>query len=116
MIEHDDWSRGEPRILAQRCNAGHAWYLPRLRCPKCGGEATSFEPGKIGTIVALTKLHRRTDSAPEVVQIALVDLDDGVRLMTRASGPVTVGSRITMSVAAIGPNQTLLPNCEVLSA
>lgn len=116
MIKHDDWSRGEPRILAQRCGAGHAWYLPRPRCPKCGGEAMFFEPGKTGTIVALTKLHRRTDSAPEVVQIALVDLDDGVRLMTRASGPVTVGSRVAMSVSEIGPNQTLLPTCEVLSA
>ena len=116
MIEHEDWSRGEPRILAQICGAGHAWYLPRLRCPKCGGDATSFEPGKTGTVLALTRLHRRTDGTPEVVQIALVDLDDGVRLMTRASGSVAVGSRVAVSVAEIGSNQTLLPNSEVLSA
>jgi len=116
MIHHEDWSRGEPRILAQRCPAGHVWYLPRLRCPKCGGEPTSFEPGEAGTVFALTSLHRRTDGTAEVLRIALVDLDDGVRLMTRASDSVEVGSRVAVSVGAIGPHERLLPKCEVLSA
>lgn len=116
MIGHDDWSLGEPRILAQRCDAGHTWYLPRLRCPRCGRQTESFEPGDTGTIAAVTRLHRRTDGATEAVQIVLVDLDDGVRLMARASDDACIGSRVRVSTAEFGPTQTLLPNCEVLPA
>lgn len=111
-----DWSQGTPRILAQRCTDGHTWYLPRPRCPRCGGSVTSFEPAGTGTVRALTTLHRRSDGDPEVVRIALVDLDDGVRLMTRASDSVTIDSRVSVSVKATGSRQVLLPSCEVLSA
>lgn len=116
MIQHEDWSRGEPRILAQKCPAGHTWYLPRMRCPKCGGDPTSFEPRETGTVLALTSLHRRTVDTTDALRIALVDLDDGIRLMTRASESVEIGSRVAVSVEKIGPNQDLLPNCEVLSS
>lgn len=116
MTQHSDWSRGTPRILAQKCPRGHAWYLSRPRCPRCGAEATSFEPGNEGTVFALTTLHRRSDGAHEVVRIALVDLDEGIRLMTRASKAVEIGCRVVVTAEAIGADQELLPNSEVLSA
>lgn len=116
MTQHPDWSQGEPRILAQKCTVGHVWYLPRPRCPRCGAEVISFEPGNEGTVFALTTLHRRSDGTPEAVRIALVDLDEGVRLMTRASKAVEIGSRVVVTVEAIGPDQELLPISEVRSA
>ena len=116
MTQHPDWSQGEPRILAQKCTAGHKWYLPRPRCPRCGAAVTSFEPGNEGTVFALTTLHRHSDGTSEPVRIALVDLDEGIRLMTRASKAVEIGSRVVVSAEAIGPDQEVLPNSEVLSA
>lgn len=115
MIDHPDWSRGESRILAQRCPEGHVWYLPRTRCPRCSSaDVESFEPGGRGTVFALTSLHRRSDGASEVVRIALVDLDDGIRLMTRASPAARIGSRVVVTAEAIGPDHRMLPTSEVL--
>lgn len=108
-----DWTAGEAVLLAQRCPAGHRWYLPRARCPICAEGVESFEPTGAGTVFAGTSLHRRTSGRDtEAVGIALVDLDDGVRLMTRCRPGTPIGARVQVSIVFDEGSQRLLPSAE----
>lgn len=110
-----DWTTGEPRLIAHRCDQDHRWYLPRARCPECGRAATPFEPRGSGTVFAQTSLHRRVASADgstkEAVGIALVDLDDGIRVMARCRPGTPIGSRVHVTVGFDEGSQRLLPQC-----
>ena len=127
MTTSGDWTTGEPRLLAQRCTEGHSWYLPRRRCPECAAEVSSFEPIGTGTVFAQTSLHRRV-AAPtggedstsgtgstEAIGIALVDLDEGVRMMARCQPQTPIGSRVMVSIAFDDASQGLVPQCEVVN-
>jgi uncharacterized OB-fold protein len=118
MSGHEDWSSGNARLLAQKCLANHLWYLPRARCPFCGGEVTTFEPSGLGTIFSQTSLHRLPvgSDQKEAIGIALVDLDDGVRMMARCVPGTPIGTRVVVSIATDPSTSQLLPLCEVLSA
>lgn len=75
------------RLKIQRCTAcSHAIFYPRLVCPACMAE----EPEWIdvlgqATIHALTTVHRTGAAFREDVPfaVALVDLAEGPRMMTR---------------------------------
>ncbi|SDY86848.1 Zn-ribbon domain-containing OB-fold protein [Herbiconiux ginsengi] len=114
-----DWTAGEPRLLAQRCTEGHTWYLPRMRCPECSAAVHVFEPSGTGTVFAQTSLHRRVasvdGSAKEAIGIALVDLDEGVRMMARCRPGTAIGSRVRVSIAFDEGSQRLLPQCEEIA-
>lgn len=95
----DDWTAGEPRLLAQRCAAGHRWYLPRVRCPRCGSaEVEAFEPTGAGTVFAATGVHRRVSGEGGAIGIALIDLDEGVRMMARCEPGVAIGTRVHVRI------------------
>lgn len=126
MTGSDDWTAGEPILLAQRCTEGHTWYLPRARCPECAGAVESFALSGAGTVFARTGLHRRV-AAPggpaaregatkEAIGIALVDLDEGVRIMARCRPGTPIGSRVRVSIAFDEGAQRLLPQCEEVAA
>ncbi|MCS5722848.1 OB-fold domain-containing protein [Herbiconiux sp. CPCC 203407] len=112
-----DWTTGEPILLAQRCAAGHRWYLPRARCPVCSEAVESFEPTGAGTVFAETSLHRRSSGRDtEAVGIALIDLDDGVRLMARCRPGTRIGTRVHVSIVFDEGSQRLLPSAEEVAA
>jgi uncharacterized OB-fold protein len=93
----------EQRLVLQRCPAcdRSVWY-PRAMCPTCLGEDLEWvEASGHGTVYAMSVHHRAptaelADFAPYVV--ALVDLDEGVRVMTNVvgaePGSVHVGQRV----------------------
>jgi uncharacterized OB-fold protein len=126
MTAVQDWTTGEQRLLAQRCPNGHRWYLPRPRCPECASPVESFEPSGAGTVFAETSLHRRVAAAgapgeggsptKEAVGIALVDLDEGVRLMARCTPGTAIGTRVRVRIVFDEGSQRLLPQCEELDA
>ena len=99
---------GELRL--QRCDAcGSAVFYPRAVCPHCLGASLAwFTASGDGTIYSYTVAHRAfgefADQAPFTV--ALVDLDEGVRMMTRITGAgpggVRIGQRVRMTVATVG--------------
>lgn len=81
-------ARGELRI--QRCDAcSHPVFYPRSICPHCFSDQLSWiaASGK-GTIYAYTVVHQAfgafAGDVPFVV--AIVELEEGVRMMTRISG------------------------------
>ena len=104
-------SAGELRL--QRCDAcGLAVFYPRAVCPHCGGASLSwFAAAGTGTVYSYTIVHRAFGefAGQTPFAVALVDLDEGVRMMTRIVGPssaqpggVLIGQRVRMEVAQVG--------------
>ena len=93
----------EGRFLIQRCTAcSRHVYFPREVCPHCGALAPALvAPAGSGTVAAVTTLHRKAEQGGNY-HVCLVDLDEGVRLMSRVEGlapeAVTIGLRVLARV------------------
>ena len=109
-----DWTSGEPRVLIFRCDdCAAAWYLPRLRCPRCLGRQNRRVPMAGGLCVAVTSLHSRgaADTTGDTVGLCLVESDDGAIVMGRTRSPVRPGDAVRLSFSEI--DGRLLPTFEV---
>ncbi|MDO8276215.1 MAG: OB-fold domain-containing protein [Serpentinimonas sp.] len=91
------------RFLIQRCGdcGGHI-YFPREICPHCGGDGVAFvEPTGFGTVYAVTTVSRKAAEGGDY-NVSLIDLDEGVRLMSRvdslAPSEVKIGQRVKARV------------------
>ena len=90
-------------FLIQHCIAcSRHVYFPRELCPHCGALApTLVAPAGAGTVAAVTTLHRKAEQGGNY-HVCLVDLDEGVRLMSRVEGlapeAVTIGLRVMARV------------------
>lgn len=96
---HFAWLRdGELRIqFCGDCEKGI--FYPRSLCPHCGGEELDWRnsPGT-GTVHSATVV-RRPDKAGGDYNVVLIDLDEGVRMMSRVdmlagSEAVRIGQRV----------------------
>ncbi|MBE9375867.1 Zn-ribbon domain-containing OB-fold protein [Saccharopolyspora sp. HNM0983] len=102
----DGVERGELRL--QRCaDCGRAVFYPRSVCPGCFGQRLDwFTARGTGTVHSWTVAHRAfgafAGQAPFTV--ALVDVDEGVRMMTRIveSAQVDIGDRVELRVTRLG--------------
>ncbi|WP_350472363.1 Zn-ribbon domain-containing OB-fold protein [Microcella pacifica] len=128
MTISDGLTTAEARLLGQRCVEGHEWYLPRQRCPECASAVSVFELSGSGTVFAQTSLHRhvsasagfatgseRASAKKEAIGIALVDLDEGVRMMARCIPGTPIGSRVVVSIVRDRASHKLVPLCEVVA-
>lgn len=121
MLQQDSDSRpywegltqGELRI--QRCNAcSRAIFYPRAICPHCFSDQLSWivASGK-GTIYSYTVAHQAFGAfaaeAPFIV--AIVELEEGVRMMTRIIDAqrehVRVGTPVQVTFEPVGEQFTL---------
>lgn len=89
--------RGE--LLLKRCvDCGHRHFPPRHLCPKCWSERLEWiRAGGMGTVYSFTIMHRAPMPAfakrvPYVV--ALIDLDEGPRMMANVTGDDALATRI----------------------
>jgi uncharacterized OB-fold protein len=94
-----DWTQGTEGIAYQACGAcGTAWYFHRTFCPRCGHpEPQSRQAGATGTVHAITVVTRApTDDLRTYApySIALVDADEGFRLMAHAAPDLRIGDRV----------------------
>ena len=91
------------RFLIQHCRAcSKHIYFPREVCPHCGSEALALvEPKGTGTVYATTTVRRKADAGGDI-NVSLIDLDEGVRLMSRISNikpdDVKIGQRVQARV------------------
>lgn len=88
-------------LKIQRCEAcsRHVFY-PRVQCPHCGADRLSWvEPSGLGTVYSATVFRRKPADGGDQ-QIALVDLDEGVRMMSRVENVDPAAVRIGMRVKA----------------
>jgi uncharacterized OB-fold protein len=104
------------QLLISFCAACYRYFFyPRQHCPRCGnGTPTMRAVSGLGSIYAWTRVHRAPPAfrgeAPYVV--ALVDLDEGVRLMTRidalGEAEPRVGARVHVQFRP-GPGDFAFP-------
>lgn len=113
-----DWATGEPAVFVSACiRCDRRWYLPRRWCPACGSEdVIRTRSSGVGQTAAVTVIYRRT-GGDDPIGIALVDLDEGVRMMARCHLTTLVGTRVRLTfVSSEDPswNGGLIPYCEEL--
>lgn len=101
-------AKGELRI--QSCNAcGVLRHPPGPACPDCGAFDRGYVLAKGGGEVFSYLVHH----APQVpgkelpLVIALVDLDEGVRMVAEMTGPVEIGDRVEVGWNKIDDDLTL---------
>ncbi|MBX5469700.1 MAG: OB-fold domain-containing protein [Thermoleophilaceae bacterium] len=84
-------------LAYQHCDrCGEAIFFPRVLCPACGSTELSWRTsGGRGTVYSATTIYSRNR---DPYTVALVDLDEGVRLMTRIEdatpGEPPIGSTV----------------------
>lgn len=92
------------RFLIQLCeDCGLHVYFPRELCPHCGSGAVTFvAPSGLGVVYAVTTVRRKPADGGDL-NVSLIDLDEGVRLMSRVDNldpaAVTIGQRVRARVA-----------------
>lgn len=106
----------EGRFMIQHCgDCGLSVFYPRILCPHCASEALGWKAaGEGATVYATTVVARRAaDGGP--YNVALVDLDEGVRMMSRVDGvapeDVRIGQRVRPVIAEVdgAPNVVFRP-------
>lgn len=93
---------GEGRFCLQHCEAcGHAVFYPRFVCPYCHGSRLEWrDAAGTGTIYACTVINRSEKSGGPY-NVVLVDLDEGVRMMSTVEAEpetVTIGQRVRLEI------------------
>ncbi len=112
-----DWTTGTEAVLYERCpQCGHLSYFRRGFCPACGTSPvdTLASVGK-GTVYAATIVVRAP--SPEWKALApyamlLVDLDEGIRMMTHGTAGLRIGDRVRIGWYQAGDK--LLPRAAPL--
>jgi uncharacterized OB-fold protein len=94
-----DWTRGSEGIAYQACAAcAAAWYFHRTFCPRCGDtHPQTRQAAGTGTVHAITVVARAPTEelrACAPYAIALVDADEGFRLMAHAARDLRIGERV----------------------
>jgi uncharacterized OB-fold protein len=105
----DDYTRTwwdattERRLLVVRCGScGRAHYYPRPFCPRCGSEDVSWEEASgRATLYTWSVVHQNDlppfrDKLPYVA--AVVDLEEGPRMMTNVVGADPAGLAMGMAL------------------
>ena len=102
---HDQLAQG--RFQIQRCQAcSRAVFYPRVICPHCGADRLDWiTPSGKGTVYSTTVVRRKAEHGGDY-NVALVDLEEGVRMMSRVDGiapdAVAIGMAVRASVVDAG--------------
>ncbi|MDA0770894.1 MAG: hypothetical protein BZY79_01910 [SAR202 cluster bacterium Casp-Chloro-G4] len=78
----------ERRLMVQRCEAcGQAYYYPRPICPHCMSDYVHwFQASGKGRVYSFVISHRSRPGFEAPYVIAVVELDEGPRMMTNLIG------------------------------
>ncbi|OZI32326.1 DNA-binding protein [Bordetella genomosp. 10] len=100
---HYQQALAQGQFLIQRCEAcSRAVFYPRMICPHCGSDKLAWQaPSGRGTVYSTTVVRRKPEAGGDY-NVALVDLEEGVRLMSRvedaAPGDVHIGMPVQAKV------------------
>ncbi|GAA1723495.1 Zn-ribbon domain-containing OB-fold protein [Fodinicola feengrottensis] len=108
----DGIAAGELRI--QRCEAcDQAVFYPRALCTHCHSDRLVWTVAKgLGTVYSYTVAHRGFGefAAQAPFTVALVDLDEGARMLTRiVGGTVSIGDRVQLEITRLDADSPELP-------
>lgn len=98
-VYHEALKCGVFRI--QRCGAcSRHVFFPRVVCTHCGSPDLAWvQPSGKGTVYSTTVVRRKADAGGDF-NIALIDLEEGVRMMSRVEGVPPEEVKIGMAVSA----------------
>ncbi|VTU33542.1 putative nucleic-acid-binding protein containing a Zn-ribbon [Variovorax sp. PBL-H6] len=97
----------------QRCQAcGKHFFYPRVLCRHCGSDAVEWvSPSGCATVYSTTVVRRKPEDGGSH-NVAVVELNEGPRMMTRVEGiapeSVRIGSRVSARVAREGAGTVLV--------
>lgn len=91
----------EGHFEIQRCQSCKtAFFYPRELCPACGSDSVSwFAPSGKGHVYATTTVRRKPEAGGDY-NVALIDLQEGPRLMSRVEGIAPDAIYIGLAVRA----------------
>lgn len=87
------------RFCIQQCTqCNHHIFQPRELCPHCGASTLRWvRASGAGTVYSTSTMARKADAGGPY-NVALIDLDEGVRMMSRVEGTpsdaVAIGQRV----------------------
>jgi uncharacterized protein len=89
-------------LLQCCCGCGRHVYYPREGCPDCGSTTLEWKSfSGLGIVHAVTTVRRRPVDGGDL-NVSLIELDEGVRLMSRvdnlAPDAVRIGQRVRARV------------------
>lgn len=89
------------QFLIQQCEACQKFvFYPRVLCSHCGSAELAWrEASGQGTVYSTTVVRRKTEHGGDY-NVALIDLAEGQRLMSRVEGVVPQDVKIGMAVQA----------------
>jgi uncharacterized OB-fold protein len=96
-----DATRSQQLVMQWCVTCDEVVFYPRAVCPRCLGDQLEWRPARgTGTVYAVTVDHRPPEDESRYA-VALVDLDEGARMMTNIVGcdpdSVTIGMPVTVS-------------------
>jgi uncharacterized OB-fold protein len=100
---HHQTELDQGHFLIQHCPGCQMHvYFPRELCPHCGAAPLDWvAPTGHGTVYAVTTVRRKAEAGGDY-NVSLIDLDEGVRLMSRVDGlapqDVRIGQRVKARV------------------
>ena len=102
----------ERRLLIQYCpRCDRHQFYPRLLCRVCLGPVTLVEAAGTGVIYSFTVVHRAPPGFDTPYVVALVDLDEGPRMMANLVGAApaqaAIGQRVRVTYEDIGEGRLL---------
>lgn len=109
------------RLLIQQCaGCSKHIYFPRESCPHCGSSDLDWvAPDGLGTVYAVTTIRRKADAGGDY-NVSLVDLDEGVRLMSKVINlkplELRIGQRVKARVQVTDGHGLVLFDAVQLSA
>lgn len=91
----------EGRFVLQHCpECARGVFYPRVQCPRCGSAELEWRAASgRGVVYATSVVRRRPEQGPPY-NVALVDLAEGPRMMSRVEGVAPADVRIGMAVKA----------------
>ena len=107
MSDLTDWTEGHEALTYQSCQiCGEKWYFHRDFCPHCGSTQVRTKVSAcVGVVHAATVVVRAPspewrEQAP--YGLALIDLDEDVRVMTHAQIGLEIGDRVRVHFVRLG--------------
>lgn len=112
-VPADDWTAGVEAIRFERCpTCGACWYFARGRCPACGATEVDRLPsrgeGILRAVSTVTRAPTPELRAVAPYRVALVDMDEGFRMMGHVDDGLAIGDRVRAGYRRLGP--TLVPH------
>ena len=107
----------ERRLVMPRCTAcGHMFFYPRSECPECMADGIEWvQVSGSGTVYSFTIVRQPADPAfrdDVPYPYAIVELDEGPRMVTTIVGcdpeEVRIGMRVTTVFDDVTPEWTLV--------